>query len=486
MLAANIRVDLCYPWLISYVGQAPQPRTPNSEQRMSLITIAIKSLRQRGLASTLTALSVALGVMLVVAVLLISAAINEAFNRRSIPYDFIVGPKGSGMQLVLSTIYRIEPPIENLPYLYYLELQDEPMIDEIVPVAFGDLTKEGAFPIVGTTEQYFLWGYGQDQPFVLTAGKRMSAPFHAIIGSEVAETNNWTVGTQFQMVHGNAETGHVHDEKFTVVGVLAPTGTADDRTAFVNLKGFFRIAGHETPITEAINGWRTFNGQDPLEGTALAEAAAKYGPVHSHDHAAGGHHHAHEVPDIQKEVTALLVRTKWATPDSPGTINPMFESKYNAAGSRVQAVNPIKPMIRLQQQFVGNIRNGLLVLTGIILIVSGVAIFVSIYNSMSDRLREIGIMRALGARRETVFSTILIESLLLCLCGGAIGFIAGHLLNWLGSYIVSQSFDLTIDPFGFQWYELLVFPALIVLAILAGLLPGARAYQTDVADALSD
>ena len=76
---------------------------------MSLISIALKSLRQRALASSLTALSVALGVMLIVAVLLIAGVVNDAFNRRSVSYDFIVGPKGSDMQLVLSTVYRIEP-----------------------------------------------------------------------------------------------------------------------------------------------------------------------------------------------------------------------------------------------------------------------------------------------------------------------------------------------------------------------------------------
>lgn len=457
---------------------------------MSLFTIALKSLRQRGLASSLTALSVALGVMLIVAVLLISAAINETFNRTSIPYDFIVGPKGSDMQLVLSTIYRIEPPSQNLPYLYYQQLKDHPMVDEVVPVAFGDVTQEGAFPILGTTEQYFLWGYGQDQPFSIE-GKRMNDPFHAIVGSHVAKANGWKLGSKFKLVHGGGEDGHVHDEEFTIVGILKPTGTSDDRTAFVNLEGFYLVSGHEKPVSEAINSWREFNGQELLSGDALKAAVEEHGGEHSHehhDHDHGhdyGHHHAHEVPDIQKEVSALLVRTKWATPDSPGTIAVMFEQTMRR-GYKVQAVNPIRPMVRLQQQFVGNIRNGLLALTGVILLVSGVGIFVSIYNSMSDRVREIGIMRALGARRETVFSTILIEALLLCLGGGLIGLILGHLLNLVASYIISEQLELTINPLGFDLRELWIFPALIVLAILAGLLPGIRAYQTDVADALSD
>ena len=84
---------------------------------MNLISIAWKSLKQRRLASCLTAFSIALGVMLMVLVLVIFGAVDSAFTQRSIAYDLIVGPKGSDLQLVLSAVYRMQPPIENLPYL---------------------------------------------------------------------------------------------------------------------------------------------------------------------------------------------------------------------------------------------------------------------------------------------------------------------------------------------------------------------------------
>lgn len=456
---------------------------------MNLFTIALKSLRQRALASSLTALSVGLGVMLVVVVLVIAGIINETFNRHSVSYDFIVGPKGSDMQLVLSTVYRIEPPIQNLPYLYYLDLLKDPMVDGAVPVAFGDFTQEGAFPIVGTTEQYFLWGSAPDKPYALAEGKRWSSAFHAILGSEVARKNGWDVGSKFKLVHGGAETGHVHDEEFEVVGILAPTGTPDDRTAFVNLEGFYLVSGHEKPVSEAVNAWRDFQGLSPLSGDELAAEVAKHGGEHVHDHSHGhdhAHHHAHDVPDIQKEVTALLVRTKWASKDDPGTIAVMFQEKLRRGYSPVQAVNPIRPMARLQNEFIGNIRNALLALTSVILVVSGVSIFVSIYNSMSDRLREIAIMRALGARRETVFGVVLAESLLLCLGGGLIGALVGHLLVIATAPIIRNRTELLVDPYAFDLNELWLIPALIVLAIVAGLLPGLRAYRADVADSLGE
>ena len=455
---------------------------------MNLFTIALKSLRQRALASILTALSVALGVMLVVGVLLLGRIINETFGRKSVSYDFIVGPKGSDMQLVLSSIYRIEPPIANLPYLFYQDLKHDPMVADTVPLAFGDYTQQGGFPIVGTLSKYFAWGYARDKEYRVTAGRFLRQPFDAVIGSEVARRNGWSIGSKFKLVHGGAESTHVHNEEFEVVGVLAPTGTPDDRTAFIQLNGFYAVAGHEKPITEAINGWRDFNGLPPLSGTELDAEAAKFGG-HAHDHSHGdehaGHHHAHATPDIQKEVTAILVRLRKPPGIDAAIAAPAFENKMRK-GFKAQAVNPIKPMARLQNEFVGTIRNALLALTVVILAVSGVSIFVSIYNSMSERLREIAVMRALGARRETVFGVILAESLLLCLVGGAIGVLAGHLLIVVATPVIRAKTNLLVEPWAADPAELWLLPALVALAIVAGVLPGLRAYRADVAESLMD
>ena len=57
---------------------------------MNLLKIAWKSVRQRWLASSLTALNVALGVMMMVLVITVLGAVKGALNQRSIAYDLIV------------------------------------------------------------------------------------------------------------------------------------------------------------------------------------------------------------------------------------------------------------------------------------------------------------------------------------------------------------------------------------------------------------
>jgi putative ABC transport system permease protein len=449
---------------------------------MNVATIAYKSLRQRSLSSLLTSLSVALGVMLMVAVLVISGIVSNIFSQNSIGYDLIVGPKGSELQLVLSTVYRVSPPIENLPYSLYRSFKERKGIEAAIPVALGDTTEQGGFPICGTTPEYFAHEYAPRREFRVR-GEFFRKPFQAVIGSQVARTNGWDLGTKLKLVHGGADTGHVHDEEFEVVGVLAPTGTANDKTVFVDLRGFYSISGHDKPLDEAIIRERAFYNLPELSKEELAKEVAvldkKFGH-HHHEHKPGGQPHFHDIAEVQKEVTAILVKIDPRYP----TLGPILRGQLKD-GFQAQAVNPIIPMQQLMNDVLGNVRNLLLVLTALIILVSGIGIFVSIYNSMAARKREIAIMRALGAQRRTVFGIILAESILLCVGGGILGVLLGHGLVFAAAPIVEARSGLLIDPMKFDPLELTLIPVLLVLASLVGFLPGLTAYRTDVAEGLS-
>lgn len=537
---------------------------------MSLLQIAWKSIRQRGLASSLTTLSVTLGVMMMVGVLVIFEVVDRTFRQNSVGYDLIVGPKGSDLQLVLSSIYRVTPPIETLPYQYYLDLKERGDVKTAVPIAIGDTTEQGNFPIVGTTTEYFELEYapGKNYP-VIRDSKKMTNAFDAVIGSEVARQNNWTLGSKFKMVHAGTD-AHVHDEEFEVVAVLGRTGTADDRSVFVNLEGFLMLDDHSKPIPELRKRLGEFYAKDPAK---LAELMKQLADHEAHmkaeeaAHAEGGHHHHHHHggPDAVKEVSSVLVvmirrvdiarermveftkdagdnPPRWqkllleaaaafeahepdtelsnyrevlellkAVPaDDPDglTGNPRRDSELKGMlqdiiedlpdasglllrselrkGFQAQGVNPIEPIVRLKNLILGNVQKAMLVMTGMIIIVSGISVFVSIYNSMSDRKREIAIMRALGASRTTVFSIILMESILLCSIGGVLGVLLGHGLVLLGAPELERQTGLLLDPLAFTQLELIIIPVLVVLAALVGLIPALTAYRTDVARTLAE
>ncbi|MAG92386.1 MAG: hypothetical protein CMJ48_01350 [Planctomycetaceae bacterium] len=444
---------------------------------MNRLTIAYKSIRQRFLASSLTALSVALGVTLMVAVLVIHGIMDDMFSQTATGYDLIVGPQGSKIQLVLNSVYRISQPIENMPYKYYRKIADDHRVASALPLALGDTTEEGGFPILGTVPRYFTTPYMPNKKFRLR-GELIRNHFDAIIGSHVAAANGWDVGSQFRMVHGGMDDGdHVHDELFTIVGVLKQTGTPNDKTVFVHLDGFYLIDGHDKPLLEAIERERAFMLKPPLTDEQRAEVQAQA------DKAAAVH--SHEITESQKEVTAILLTMKGdnVAERSMRAISLQNELKE---GNQAQAVNPVRQMRWLMDNIVGNVRVVLVVLTSLIIAVSSVSIFVSIYNSMADRKREIAIMRALGASRTTVLTIVLSESILLCLCGGVLGILLGHGLVFAAAPIVQARSGLLLDPFAFEQVELVLLPALIVLASLVGFIPGLTAYRTDVAQTLAE
>lgn len=460
---------------------------------MNLVTIAWKSLRQRGLASSLTAFSVALGVMLMVTVLVIYGILESTFSQRSINYDLIVGAKGDPLQLVLSTVYHVSPPIENLPYRFFEDLKKDVRVevrkgekkeDDLplaIPLAMGDVTEQGNFAIVGTIPEFFTIPYAPKREFLIN-GTALYQPFDAYIGSRVATENGWKIGTTLKLRHGGAAGDHVHDEEFTVRGLIAPTGTPHDKTVFVNLEGFYQIQGHDKPLNEAIKREREFYGEPPLDEDEMAaeikRIQKKYG-VHdhsSHDHA---HHHAHETPPIQKEVTAILLSCK--SPIAANLLAGELKKGYKAQG-----VNPIFPMQKLLNDILGPVKQLLMAMTAMIVLVSGIGIFVSIYNSMAARRREIAIMRALGAQRGTVFAIILAESAILCLGGGVLGLLLGHGLVFVAAPIVEVRTGLIVNPLAFERMELVLFPVLLVMSVFVGFLPGMTAYQTDVAESLNN
>ncbi len=442
---------------------------------MNLFTIAWKNIKQRALPSLLTSLNVALGVMLMVAVFVCSAIVDRAFSQQAIPYDLVIGAKGSELQLVLSAVYRIEPAIGKLPYQFLEEVKSDRRVVDAVPLVFGDYTEQGAFPIVGTTDDYFKMGVRPGEQFKIQ-GQRIGGPFDAIIGDRVARTNGWTLGSEFKLVHGGEDSDHVHDETFKVVGILASTQTPNDKTVFIDIDGFFQIAGHEVDFKQVIDQNSAFWGSDPeRRDKALAELRA----IKAERDAAAPGTHFHDTPAVLKSLAAILVRTR-----ENSTMDPISLSSEYRNGFKATAVNPIIPMSRLRNQFLGNIQKVLFAMSVLILLVSAVSIFVSIYNSMSDRRREISIMRALGAARSSVFSIILAESVLLCAIGGFVGLILGHGLVFLASDRIAAETGLLLDPWAFQWTELLIFPVLFVMAVVVGFLPALTAYRTDVASNL--
>lgn len=505
---------------------------------MSLWKIAWKSIEHRALASCLTALSMALGVALVVSVLVVNGVVGKSFQQGAQGYDLIVGAKGSKLQLVLSTVFYNQDPIGLIPYEYYDLMRSSRYSAEVktaIPIARGD-NYQGS-PVVATTPEYFKAVTKSDgKPYTLQKGEFFKNVDYkgAVIGYAVAKKNKLQVGDEVRFGHTNSQDERDLHEPFKVVGILDHTGSPNDRAVFVNLEGFYKQHEHANGSEtvdyslrdEELAKKRAELGLDAETNAGEAEGEEHEhaeGEEHEHEHAEGekhehehaeGEEHEHD-HDHARRLTAILLITKdqevavagtmeqvEAVTSRPGVevaeselVTPERQSVIDVAVTALpakiegelleaQAVAPVQEIAAFFQDVIGNIQSVLIIFAIQVVIVAGVGMMVSIYNSMNERRQEIAIMRALGARRTTVMAIVLFESILLSLGGGALGAFIGHAaIAGLAPFIMSYA-NVMVHPWDFQWIELVLIPCLVILASVVGYLPAVVAYRTDVAQAL--
>jgi putative ABC transport system permease protein len=483
---------------------------------MSYWKIAWRNIEQRALASSLTALSMALGVAVMIAVIVIHSVAVKQFSQDAQGYHLIVGGKGGALQLVLSTVYHLGQPLYPIPYSYYQKFVDGEFANvtaAAIPICLGDSyeSPDGTmYRVIGTTCDLFdKIHYGNEpdgtpKSYEFQAGGRNFRSenfFEAVVGSVVAARSGLKVGDEVNPTHGIGGEGHKHDA-FEVVGILKPTGTANDRAVFVNIEGFYLLEGHalgprdeeDTHEHEADDHAEHEHAEhdhehehehEPAGGEAKTQAAdgpaaERPADAHDHDHQPDHDHDHDPLPIEQREVTSILVLCK-------NELGPMaIDMAINKGeGSVAQTVAPSREVTLLLDRIVGPIRFVLLVLTVLIIVVAGISILVSIYNSMSERSHDIAVMRALGASRSAVMMIVLVESILLSLGGGLLGMLLAHGMIGLASPYVEARTGVTLGLFEFDFQEIILIPALVVLASLVGFLPAVSAYRTDVAKSLA-
>ena len=105
---------------------------------MTLSRIVWANTRQRGLSSALTAMSVAVGVALAVAIMILRTTVQDRFRLGYSGYDLVVGAKGSPLQLVLNVVYQLEASPGNVPYGLVARLARDPRVRWVAPFALGD------------------------------------------------------------------------------------------------------------------------------------------------------------------------------------------------------------------------------------------------------------------------------------------------------------------------------------------------------------
>ncbi|RLK50167.1 putative ABC transport system permease protein [Alkalispirillum mobile] len=433
---------------------------------MNAFRLTLNWLRFRPLTALLNLLLMALGTGTIALLLLYGHQLDRQFTRDAEGIDLVVGASGSPLQLILSSVYHLDVPTGNIPEQAARDLRDNRLVREVIPLALGDNYR--GHRIVGT-EASFVDLYGG----TLSDGRLWEGSMEATLGAEVAARHGLAIGDEIVGAHGlGGGDGHVHDyAPYTIVGILAPTGTVMDRLVLTSVQSVWDVHdpdhdhGHDH---ENVHQHEHEHEHDHGHG---------HGHGHGHEGEHAGHGHEHEAAEDQ-ELTALLVRyqSPMAAMQLPRSIN---------AEPGLQAAAPAYESARLMSML-GVGLDTLKAFGGILLLAAGVGVFIGLYNALRERRHDIAVIRSLGASPRLVSGLILLEGQLLALVGTLLGLAGGHLAaeligRWIGA-------DRPLELTGLMWVPSEGWLLLIAsgIGLVAALLPAWQAYRSDIALTLSE
>lgn len=405
--------------------------------------MAWRYLQFRWLVTLLTLIGIAVGVALVCAVLALRHESERALSRDAGLYDLVAGGKGSPLQLVLSSVYHLDSPTGNLPYSDFKRFQRDPRVLWSAPVGLGD--NYSGYRIVGTETQFFDLPNREGHPFFEFAqGRVFEDRFEVVLGSQVASSTSLELGDAFFGTHGLVEVpgAEVHrDFPYRVSGILAPTGTAQDRAIFGTLASVWEIHETEDRLHSAI------------QGSALLQ-----------DHQ-------------ERETTAILMRLK-----TPG-LRLWMADEIRKGTDGIAAV-PINEILRFQRGIIGPVQKALLVVAVAVVGVACLTILITLHQAAERRRRDIAILRSLGANRSEVAALVFSEGLLLTGIGILIGLFLGHGGLALGVGAFRETTGLLLHPWRMPDIELMAMGAMGLCGAVASLFPAISCYRRTPIDDL--
>ncbi|GLR18507.1 ABC transporter permease [Portibacter lacus] len=410
---------------------------------MNNLMLTWKNLLHRPLNLLLNVLLFALGVGLISLLIQVNTQLKEQFDRNQAEIDMVIGAKGSPLQMILCNMYHIDNPTGNIgvgeakPFLN----PKHPYLKTNIPLSLGDSYSQ--FRIVGT-----LPGILDLYAASIETGEMWKDAFDVVIGKAVAETAGLKVGSEFDSSHGfNDDDGmtHEHDTKFKVVGILEATGSVIDQLILTSPNTIWEVHEHD-------------HSAEKMDNILTAEQLMQY---------------------EDKEITSILVQFK-----SRKSIPALNMPRAINSNTDMMAASPVYEINRLYSM-IGIGVETLRYLALILIIVSALSIFISLFNSLKERKYELAVMRVLGSGRTRLFSLILMEGLLIAIIGTILGLAIAH----IGMYFVANgmegSYKYSFSGLRFFKEEAYLALGALAIGILAAVIPAIKAAKTNIHETLN-
>ena len=406
-----------------------------------MISLAFASMRARLFPIVLVILALTSSMALLLAVDRIKVATQNGFNQSLSGVDLVLGPRGSGIELMLYTVFHLAKPTNNITTETLKDIAQNPKIEWAVPVALGDSHR--GYRVIATSSEYFQRiKFAGDQSLQFTEGAAFQELRDVVIGSVVADALGYAVGTPMFVTHGSGSLGELHDDfAFQVTGVLAPTGTPTDRAIFVSLEGY-----------ELIHlGWS--NGSQAISLKNI---------------------------DVQKIPTERLYpQTITAAYLGLSSKLGLFQVARSINEYSEEAVSAIIPGVALAElwSIVGSVDSVFKLLNWLIIGISIIAMMTMTMTALESRTREMTILRALGATPLHLSSIILAEIFLISGFSGLLAVGLVRLLTWASVDVLSEWAGIRIELIWITTHELFILGLILLAGLVASLIPAGMVYK---------
>jgi putative ABC transport system permease protein len=395
------------------------------------VGVALQSIRAAKLRATLTMLGIIIGVAAVITMVALGTGAQRAIDER-------IAALGSNLLSVFPGQHHVHGVASDLGAALTTDdaealARDAPLIDEVVPemlqllqVEYGNQNVN--VQVLGTTPNYDeVHNRTLEFGRMFTEGDNAARRRTAVLGSALPEM----LGVEGAALVG--ETISIRGVPFEVIGVLAERGS----------EGSWWDPDESVLIPLLTARYRVF-GSDRLRSISIQVADG--------------------VPLEQGMVDAeRVLRREHGIP--PG-------------GENDFRIRDFRQLLTTQQEASQVFTTLLASIAGVSLLVGGIGIMNIMLVSVTERTREIGIRKALGATRLNILTQFLVEALVLCLVGGLLG----TLLGGAGSLALAR----------FAGWNTFISPGAVVLAfafsaavgIFFGLWPARRAASLHPIEAL--
>jgi putative ABC transport system permease protein len=393
--------------------------------------ISLSSIRANKARSLLATLGIVIGIMTVTLLQTAIEGINRAFEKSiaAVGADVLYIQKFEWFGTEDWEVYRNRRDISWQEYQYFAEnIQGAesvcPTAGSVSTVTYRDFTSEN-IPVFGTTEEYQqTMGLEVDEGRFFTKRESDGGWAVCIIGYDIRESF-------FSGVNPIGKIIQINGHNFKVIGTYAKMGSmlglfSLDNRIIIPINKFFKVFGLRRSLTINVKA----PSIDEIDNTK------------------------EEVKAVMKRARRIPINGK---EDFGVNQQEAFKQTYESLTSLIKTIGTSITLLSL--------------------VVGSIGIANIMFVSVKERTKEIGIRKAIGAKRVTILFQFLIESVTICLTGGLVALIIAFPISLIIDYVLLP----TAMPL---WVVILALGISIIAGIISGFFPALNASKLDPVDSL--